>query len=443
MRRLFLLLSLPLAVAYCTVDPLELEGKACPCGDGYVCVDGACRKLASGPGDAGVTDADAAPEAAADTATPDADAGADAAPGCETPEIRKVPTMASGRRHTCVIRDGELWCWGDNEFGQLGVGDQVQRSLPERVGTDSDWITISAGTGHTCGIRSSNDVGNVYCWGHNEVGQLGIGVGEEVEPLPTIVSHNIQFRSIAAGDFHTCGLDENGKLWCWGRQAGGAVGLGNLGDPMTSPARVSEVDTYVDLSAGAGHNCAVRDNGTLWCWGHYECFQVGSETHPIRPRQVDDQCWKGVSAGSTHTCALRNDDTLQCFGSNGRGELGMGTLGADTDAACEAYATPLVVAGGHRWAAVAGGTIHTLGITSDGALYGWGYNEQKQVADIVDTGVPAPLQMGTETDWVEATGGFFHTCARNTGGEIYCRGLNDDGQQGNGSFNKNLKLVTF
>ena len=351
--------------------------------------------------------------------------------------------MASGRRHVCAIRDSELWCWGNNEFGQLGLGDQNQRSAPERVGTESDWVTVSAGTGHTCAIRSVGIVGSLYCWGHNDLGQLGIGVGEEVEPLPVLVSQNIQFRSVAAGESHTCGLAENDTLWCWGRQAGGAVGLGNLGDPMTSPARVSEVDLYADLAAGSGHNCAVRDLGTLWCWGHFECFQIGSTTHKILPTQVDGQCWRGVAAGAQHTCALRDDDTLQCFGNNRRGQLGMGSLGADVDGGCEAIAEPQVVVGDHRWAFVTGGTQHTCGITTDGALYGWGYNEQKQIANIDDTGIPAPLLMDTETNWVEVTAGFFHTCARNADDEIYCRGINDDGQQGTGSYNPEFELVTF
>lgn len=433
---------LPLAGAHCSVAPLELEGKACPCGDGYICVADTCRRQASIPNDAGPTDANPATDTATDTTT-DTQSETEAATGCPAPKIPKPPTMASGRRHTCVIRKGELWCWGDNGFGQLGVGDQVQRSSPERVGTESDWITIAAGTGHTCGIRSTNDVGGLYCWGHNDLGQLGIGASEAVEPLPSLVSNNIQFRSVAAGDSHTCGLDENGKLWCWGRQAGGAVGLGNLGEPMTSPARVSEVDTYVDLSAGAGHNCAVRDNGTLWCWGHYECFQIGSENHQIRPHQVDDQCWKAVAAGGKHTCALRDDDTAQCFGANGTGQLGMGTLGADVDAACEAYADAQVVVGDHRFASVTGGTTLTLGITSGGELYGWGYNEQKQIANIQDTGIPAPLRMGTENNWIGVTAGFFHTCARNADDEFYCRGLNENGQQGTGSYNAEFKLVSF
>ena len=119
MRRSFLLLFLPLAGAHCSVDPLELEGKACPCGDGYVCVDGACRKQASVPTDAGATDADAEPPDTGspdtgspdtgspdtgppDSATPDAEAGSDVVEGCSTPTPPKRPKMASGRRHVCA-----------------------------------------------------------------------------------------------------------------------------------------------------------------------------------------------------------------------------------------------------------------------------------------------------------------------------------------------------
>lgn len=92
---------------------------------------------------------------------------------------------------------------------------------------------------------------------------------------------------------------------------------------------------------------------------------------------------------------------------------------------------------------VAGGTMHTCGITTEGALYCWGYNEQNQVADVDELEVPSPTRLGTENNWVDVAPGFFHTCARNTEDEVYCQGLDADGQQGTGSYNRKLTLVVF
>jgi alpha-tubulin suppressor-like RCC1 family protein len=446
-RRLLPLLLLPLSSLHCSVEPVNLEGKTCPCGDGYSCVRGKCTQQEPSSDDASPPD-DAGPDDAGpdDASPPDAEAGSDVVDGgCATLKVPPVARLAAGSRHTCAIRGGELWCWGINDRGQLGQGDLEPRSLPVRVGVESDWITVSASSGHTCGIRSTNNVGGLYCWGDNAFRQLGIGADEPVTPTPTptLVSKNIQFRSVAAGDLHTCGLEQTGALWCWGRQEGGAVGLGNLDDPMPSPALVN-LDSVVDISAGSGHNCAVRDDATMWCWGHYECFQLGSPDHQIEPHQVDEQCWRGVAAGATHTCGILEDDTLRCFGNNGRGQLGVGVSGGDpaTDD-CVGYMEPQVVQGDHRWVFVAGGTLHTCGITTEGALYCWGYNEQNQIADVDELEIPSPTRLGTESNWVDVAPGFFHTCARNTEDEIYCQGLDADGQQGTGTYNRNLKLVVF
>ena len=439
------LLLIALLGSACQIDSLDLEGKTCPCGDGFLCVNGRCTSNPSTQTDAATPDA-TTPDAATPDATPDAaDATSEAegGGGCGAPVTLPQPTLTAGTRHTCAIMEGALYCWGNNDHGQLGLGDTEQRSSPERVGTESDWLTVSAGSGHTCGIRSSSGFGALFCWGNSEYGQCGLG--SETAMVPTQVTQNVGFRWIAAGDSHTCGLATGGKLWCWGRQAGGSVGLGNLGDPMTTPARVSEIDTYVHISAGRGHNCAVRDDAALLCWGHFECMQLGSPDHQITPHQVDSQCWRAAATGATHSCAIRNDGALHCFGSNSHGELGFGTLGGGEPGyeGCLSYPEPQLVAGDHHWAMATAGTAHTCGITDNGQLYCWGYNEQRQVADNDSINEPAPVRMGTASNWVEVAGGFFHTCARNENDEIFCRGINEDGQQGTGGYNPQLTQVTF
>lgn len=417
------LLVLALLGSACQIEPVVLEGKLCPCGDGYRCEDGRCTAST-------VPQLDAAPDAEEDG-------------GCEAPGTAPPPKLAAGTRHTCAILQGVLYCWGANARGQLGVGDTEQRSFPERVGLESDWLSVAAGESHTCAIRSASGFGALYCWGDNDLGQCGLG--SDTSTVPKQVTQNVGFRWVAAGASHTCGLETNGRLWCWGRQEGGAVGLGNLGDPMTTPARVSEVGTYVHISAGLGHNCAVRDDARMLCWGHFECFQLGSPDHQIVPHQVDSQCWRASAAGARHTCALLHDGTLQCFGGNGRGQLGIGSVGGGDPGyeGCLGFVAPQPVAGDHRWRSVAAGTAHTCGITEDGALYCWGYNEQVQVADTGALEEPTPVRVGTASNWVEVTAGFFHTCARNDQDEVYCRGVDEDGQQGTGNYNTELTRLTF
>lgn len=417
---------LVLPFAGCVVEAITLEGKQCPCGGEYSCVDGRCTTLTTG-GDAGQADGD------------------EGGSGCAAPPSRQRPRLAAGSRHTCAIRGGGLWCWGDNEFGQLGTGDTQKRSYPTRVGTESDWVTVAAGSTHTCGIRGSEEWGYVYCWGDNDAGKLGLGSADA--DVPTSVSANIAFHWVSAGDSHTCGIDTDQQLWCWGRQQGGAVGLGNLSDqPMTTPAFVGQPDNLVRLMSGGNHSCVITGDSMLWCWGHAECYQTGTPTHPIVPTQVDQACWHEVAGGGVHSCGILANGTLVCFGFNEAGQLGMGSVGggaANPIDGCFGFLEPQPVVGELHWKAVDAGMLHSCGIDDSGGLWCWGYNEQRQVADIADIHVPAPERAADGDQWVEVAAGFFHTCARTADDQIHCRGLDEHGQQGTGTYNPTMTPVTF
>lgn len=129
--------------------------------------------------------------------------------------------MVAGERHACLVDDGKLFCWGDNDEGQLGTETfGVRLDLPAQVGTASDWETIAAGGNTTCGIRS----GDLYCWGENEFGQAGYG------PIPTRLPKLFEgiggWTRVAVGRSHACG-QQLGLLKCWGsadsQQLGGTT----------------------------------------------------------------------------------------------------------------------------------------------------------------------------------------------------------------------------
>ena len=203
---------------------------------------------------------------------------------------------------------------------------------------------------------------------------------------------------------------------------------------------------YVGLAAGLGHNCAVRDDRSLWCWGHYECWQTGSREHPLAPRRVDDRCWHRADGGIRHSCGIDEAGSLFCFGGNSDGQLGLGFVdGGETDTidGCNAFDVPQRVMPERSWRTVAAGSLHTCALTTEGALYCWGFNQQGQVEDSEASVVPEPVRVGGESDWAEICAGFFHTCAANSAGEIYCVGSNEHGQQGTGTWNAALTRVEF
>jgi alpha-tubulin suppressor-like RCC1 family protein len=140
----------------------------------------------------------------------------------------------AGANHTCAIAaDGTLLCWGRNQEGQLGVGDQSDRLSPTQVGTDTDWSFVSGGDTHSCAIRGAE--GALYCWGTNLNGEVGDPMAPAITTEPTFVSDG--WAAVSAGSNYTCAIDRAGALFCWGLGSGGQLGLGDTTSRDT-PTRV-------------------------------------------------------------------------------------------------------------------------------------------------------------------------------------------------------------
>src|SRR5690606_13204900 len=127
-----------------------------------------------------------------------------------------VQAITAGYQHTCALTTtGAVWCWGRNGFGQLGDGSTNTQPAPVQVsGLPSNIITITAGDQHTCALT---DTGAAWCWGYNQYGQLGDGASNSPETTPVQVSgFPSDVTAIAAGSWHTCALTDTGDAWCWG-----------------------------------------------------------------------------------------------------------------------------------------------------------------------------------------------------------------------------------
>ncbi|HSZ30297.1 MAG TPA: hypothetical protein VK784_11175, partial [Pseudonocardiaceae bacterium] len=230
---------------------------------------------------------------------------------------------------TCGIRMGNtLWCWGDGTFGELGTGHTTNANLPQQVTKrTAGWNSITVGGFHTCATRSD---GTLWCWGSNDFGQLGIGntISQDL-PQQVTTPASTGWTSVTAGGEHTCATRSDGTLWCWGYNGVGQLGIGNtisqdLPQQVTSPA----ADGWASGTAGYQHTCAARSDGTLWCWGYNSDGQlgIGSHTSQDLPQQVTTPAstgWTSVTAGDFHTCATRTH-AVWCWGLNQSGQLGIG-----------------------------------------------------------------------------------------------------------------------
>jgi len=288
-----------------------------------------------------------------------------------------------------ITTDNQLSCWGDNRFGQLGTGDRAGRSTPVVVaGIDAEVAKATNGAGHTCAETVD---GALFCWGRNTAGQLGVG-DNDARDTPVRVDMPIAIERLSAGAAFTCARGTDGTLYCFGANEYGQLGIGST-VAQTRPTKVQGLSSVVRLTTGAGHACAFTSDGAVWCWGDNREGQLGTGDTDARSRavQIDPDGLGAVTqvyAGGAHTCAQRVDGSLWCWGSNRFGQLGTG----DTDARL----TPVAIAPedlGTSISAVYAGGAHTCAVKVDGSVWCWGNNQYGQLGADVGPVATKPVRV--------------------------------------------------
>jgi alpha-tubulin suppressor-like RCC1 family protein len=338
-----------------------------------------------------------------------------------TPAFTQV---SAGFWHTCGLTSrGQLYCWGDNRFGQLGDGATEDRALPTLVAGRLRFRQVSAGSYHTCASTKGN---RAYCWGSNSSGQLGDGTTIEKRVTPVPVTGGRGFRQVSALGDRTCALTTSKKIYCWGRGI-----LGNGSDPSLrrTPQLVS--GTYRQVAVGLDHTCAVSTTYKVWCWGYNRFGQLGngsgSTSIAITPVAVAGTLqFLQVSTGAFHTCAVTTTDKAYCWGYGRTGEIG--------DGQADLRFTPRAVLGGLSFARVTAGSAHTCGETTGNRAYCWGWNGDGQLGDGTFNVSLTPKAVSGGLAFAQVDAGAWHTCGV-AGSVIWCWGMNHDGQLGNGTFN--------
>lgn len=343
--------------------------------------------------------------------------------------------VGAGAEHACALKDGALYCWGNNRRGQLGMqtnaGFNATNASPFRVFA-SGVTALALGDEHTCAVHQ----GALKCWGLNERGQLGMqtNVGT-VSPNPTphtVIASGVVDVTTARN--HTCALLRTGAVQCWGINRFGELGSPASHytfNPILAPYEVLDAGVTA-VAAGYYHTCAVQ-SGALKCWGAHEQGQLGSTPangdlapNVIANAQPVTVFAAGVTAlglGANHTCAV-SQDTLQCWGSHAYGQLGA----AGGSVAIDAAPTPAQTLGANV-TAVDGDAYHTCAIQL-GSLKCWGANHVGQTGGLLSPNLaPTPSYTVFTSDATSVATGRLHTCAVHQG-EVKCWGLNSYGVLG-------------
>ncbi len=334
----------------------------------------------------------------------------------------------AGNLHTLAIRtDGSLYAWGDNQSGQLGLGKNItERNTPARIGSDNDWVTVTAGNDYSLGIRTD---GSLWSWGDNFSGQLGLG-DHTYRTTPVRVGSFTDWVMVSAGYDHSLGIRANGWLYAWGNNYHGALGLGDSIDRV-KPERIGSADNWIAVSAGIYASLAIQADGTLWAWGSNDSGQLGlgdntDRNIPSRVGSAND--WVKVSASSWfHSLGIRasGQNTLWAWGNNTFGQLGLGDNGYNTD-----RNTPAPLNASH-WNIITTGNNDSFAI-NNGALFAWGLDDYGRLGLGETTDRNTPTQVGTWSDWRAIAAGTNHTLGIRSDGTLWAWGWNPKGQLGVG-----------
>lgn len=283
-----------------------------------------------------------------------------------------VSDYIKGYSHACArLTTATTKCWGDNSAGELGVTGITKADSPV-ASPASSLHGLTAGNRFTCGIT---DTGGARCWGTNDRGQLGVGPQTgtvQTDPLdvPGLGSGVVSIR--ASGTF-ACALRADGTVWCWGQNSSGQLGDGTR-SAQEGPVQVTGLAAARQISVGAAHACAVTTSDALFCWGDSYYGQLGTgliagktaTTSSLIPRTPTGlgSGVASVSAAADQTCALLTSGSVSCFGRNNSMPGGL----------FNGVAVPTPVPQAVGAVSITAGATSACALTATSAVLCWGYN---------------------------------------------------------------------
>ncbi len=375
--------------------------------------------------------------------------------------LGRVTQVAASEGNSCaVLENGDIACWGANSYGQLGQGNkvdigddpnEVESLVPIHPRAGVGAAQVAVGNGSACAALRD---GSVFCWGRNEYGQLGLGhkntLGDQpgeidgLEPVPL----GAPATALSITSTYSCALLQGGHAKCWGANGADNNQLGRgqnqpIGDEPGEIAALDPIDfpggaLATALSAGPFHACAALDNGRIACWGMIPRSSASGWLTP-RPVSIDVGGRAiDVAAGYNHTVVLLDDGRVKSWGA------GAASVGALTDIAGLAAVD---FGGDAKALAIDAGDAFTCAILDNNALKCWGENGSGQLGQSTTTSLlnnPStlgPINLGSGLSATAFATGWSHVCALVGTGRVKCWGTNWAGGLGLGDDRNRGKLV--
>jgi alpha-tubulin suppressor-like RCC1 family protein len=289
--------------------------------------------------------------------------------------------VEGGYFYTIALKsDGTLWAWGANDRGQLGDGTTINKNIPTKIGTDTNWSTIATGYNTTFAIKTD---GTLWVWGD--------GYGNK----PSQIGTDTNWFAVDSSYYCIIALKTDGTIWAWGWNIFGQLGDGTNVD-KNIPTKIGTDTKWLAIAAGFNHFIALKNDGTLWAWG---------DGYGNKPSQIGiDTNWSTIAASKNYSIALKTNGTLWVLRADASTQIGK-----DTD-----------------WSAVSisrgfSNAIDTFALKKNGTLWAWGDNYEAE-----------PCQIGIDKNWSFISAGEYHTIALKTDGTVWGLGFDSYGALGEG-----------
>jgi alpha-tubulin suppressor-like RCC1 family protein len=335
------------------------------------------------------------------------------------PPLRFVDVQ-SQLTHGCGLTvEGTLYCWGSNQWGQLGTSEPLERCLdhphggapihypcsavPVRVDSPVRFTDFTVGRYLTCAVAED---GRAFCWGTNSRGLLGTGSQDPWLSTPRPVIGALRFSSLSTHLWTTCGVAADGAAYCWGNNVPGMT------ETVSVPTRVAGDARFASVAVGSDHACGLTPEGEAYCWGAGGRGQLGngmtqSSASPVRV--ATERRFRSIRSADQASCALDVDGAAYCWGWGHAGALGTGST--------ESSSTPVPVSGGHRFTEISLRSFGGCGTLEDGRLVCWGL-AAPDTAGAAPPPTLAPLTLRLRT--LERSG---PVCGIGIDGYAYCWGF--------------------
>lgn len=299
--------------------------------------------------------------------------------------------------------NGDIWGWGRNDSGQLGVGSYDNMSVPTRLTTSGGFQQVSAGCTTSLALDTA---GNIWAWGDNFYGQLGLGDTVE-RTVPTAVTSTVAFTSIYAADTSSYAIDENGDIWSWGSNNKGQLGVNDTIDKLT-PTQATTSGGFAEVAGGYNAGLALDTAGDLWSWGTDAAdgfTGFGDGLVRLVPTQLTATGgYVGIATGPGNSnFAIDSSGDLYAWGGNVLGQLGFGDTAIRN--------VPTVVPGMSNVTQVAVGPSHTLALDGTGNIWSWGIGGDGQLGQgstILSSSSPAQATVSGGYTYIAAATSVSH-----------------------------------